>query len=507
MMTSLSDLELVVLDLELRDHADNIETMEQMAQLAREEIYRRISQDEQVEILKFFLPALKARPDSILSNEKAFLPQGPKGILQDFLSVNDGNITALVPTPKHLQGLIGATQSIDTSIKILQKVIDRRESADEFFAVFEAIAWRSPSDEYRNALNEFFKDNADTLEKFPFSPEQVKHIERHVKRVSTGIVLLKGGLQQATGDADQFFAIFKAVTSFDSNDKYADALNEFFKDNADTLEKFPLSPEQVKHIERYVKRISTGIVLLKGGLQQAKGDADQFFAIFKAVTSFDSNDKYKDALNKFLKDNADTLEKFPLSPEQVKHIERYVKRISTGIVLLKGGLQQAKGDADQFFAIFEAVTNFNSNDKYKDALSKFFTDNAETIMNLELSFDQIQYLNHYINRYSTSLKILELVLRKTEYAGDFFNIFHAITARSSKKSKHLYGNFLTDHAKAIVDLNPSPDQMGKISKYLSSPEILFDMAKNQKKKQKVCAASVAILLSLNNLPENTESKI
>ena len=99
-MTSLSNLELVVLDLELRGHTDNIDALEKTAQSARAEIYRRISQDEQVEILKFFLPALKARPDSILSNEKAFLPQGPKGILQDFLSVNDGNITDTCPYPQ-----------------------------------------------------------------------------------------------------------------------------------------------------------------------------------------------------------------------------------------------------------------------------------------------------------------------------------------------------------------------------------------------------------------------
>ena len=64
-MASLSNLELVVLDLELRGHADNVETLEKTAQLAREEIYRRISRDEKVEILKILVPALTARPGSV----------------------------------------------------------------------------------------------------------------------------------------------------------------------------------------------------------------------------------------------------------------------------------------------------------------------------------------------------------------------------------------------------------------------------------------------------------
>ena len=739
-VTSLSDLELIVLDSELKGHSNNITALEGMAQLVRKEIFRRIDGNEQAKILDMLASMLTARLDSVLSNPKtaphffeAFqdaargdLPERYRDILREFLSAKNEEIMALDPTPEQIKGLVGITHSTDVSINILQKALDKGKNADEFFATFDAIAWPSPFDEYRNALNKFFIDNADTLEKLPLSPEQIKYIERYVLRIPTGIALLKGGLQRAEGDASQFFSTFKAVTSFDNpnheyrdalnkffidnaeaihklylspeqiehiarytnrvpieimfleeglkraagdankffavfkavawghppEEKYQNMLNKFFIDNADTLEKLPLSPEQIKYIERYVLRIPTGIALLKGGLQRAEGDADQFFSTFKAVTSFDNpNDEYKKALNKFFIDNAETIKELSLSPKQVKHIAEYIKIVNTNIRFLNTGLKQAKGSADRFFATFKAITDLTPSKDYQDALDKFFTgdaeaiselslppeqiehiaryinrdsteiaflkqglkrakdadeffatfnaiawasppaktypdvlnkffvqnadrikefafsaeqvdrighyinkdptfiilleggfkhaerdtdeffalfraitsgpsesyrdalntffiDNAEKIMNLGLSIDQMEYLGHKINRYSTSIRILELTLEKAEHAGDFFTIFHIVAPDSpGSKSKSIYGNFLTDHAKPIVDLGPSPDQMEKIGRYISSPEILFNMAKNQKEKREVCAASMAILLFSGPLEENTESAI
>ena len=449
MATSLSDLELAVLDMELKGHADDIEIVDEMALMAREEIYRRIGGDEQAKILDMLAPSLKARLGSILSNPKTAphffatfqdaargdLPEKYRSILQEFLSANTEDIMALNPNPKQLQGMIEATQPIDASIKILQEVLDRGEGVNEFFATFNAVAWPSPSEEYRKALNQFFKDNTDALAELPFSTKQAERIDRYVYYLETSIVLLKGGLKQARGDANKFFALFDTIANVGPppSNEYKKILNKFFIDNTDALAELPFSTEQAKRIDRYVYHISTSIVLLKGGLKQARGDANKFFALFNTIAASDP------------------------SPSK----------------------------------------------EARDSFSKFFMDNAEKIMNLGPSLEQIKELNNYIGRFSTSLKILELALARAEYAGDFFNVFHIITENSPKNSQHIYGHFLTDHANTIVDLGPSPDQMEKISKYISSPEILFDMAKNQKKRE-VCAVNTAILLSLGHLPENTE---
>ena len=600
-VASLSNLELVVLDLELKSNTYNIEILEEMAVLAREEIYQRISGDEQVKILDMLAPSLKAQLGSILSNPKTAphffetfqdaargnLPERYRGILQEFLSANTEDIMALNPNPKQLQGMIKATHSIDASIKILQETLDVGKSADDFFAAFDTVAWPSPSGEYQEALNKFFTDNAKEIEKLPFSAAQVERINRYIYSISTSIVLLKGGLKQARGNANKFFAIFNAVEDPSSpSDEYREALDKFFTDNTEEIEKLRFSTKQTKHIGNYVYYTSTYITLLRRGLKRADGNADRFFATFKAVTDISSpGDDYLKDLGKFFKYNAEEIGKLPFSAEQVKHIGNYVFRIEAYITLLQGGLKRANGNADRFFAIFEAVTDipglgdkyqnglsnfftdnaeeieklrfspkqvkhiagkvlkiktaillmqvglkqtqenpgrffaiFNAvaatdrspNKAYRDALNDFFADNAERIMNLGPSLEQIKELNNYLGSSSTSIKILELALARAEYAGDFFNVFHIIAESSPKSSKHIYGHFLTDHANAIVDLIPSPDQMEKISKYISSPEILFDMAKIQKEKQRakkkreVCTANMAILLSLGHLPENTE---
>ena len=674
-VASMDDLGLMVLDLELRNNTYNIEILEEMAALAREEIYRRIGGNEQAKILDMMAPSLKAWLGSILSNPKTAshffeifqdaaqgdLPERYRGILQEFLSANNKDIMALNPNPKQLQGMIKATHSIDASIKILQEALDSGKNADDFFAAFNTVTWPSPSGEYQEALDKFFTDNAEAIEKLPFSAEQAKYIRYYIYRATTAIVFLEGALKQAQGDANKFFAIFKAVTAMSPNKLFQKTLNQFFVNNTEVIGKLPFSTEQTKYIGNYVYYIPTYIMLLKGGLKRANGNAERFFAIFKGVTDlsnlgYDSHyrealnkfftdnaeevgklpftaeqakyigekihytstyimllkgglkrangnadrffatfkavtdisnpgDDYRKALNKFFKNNAEAIEKLPFSTEQTKYIGNYLHYIPTYIMLLKGGLKRANGNAERFFAIFKGVTDipdlgdeykndlnhfftdnaeeieklhfspyqarhiaskilriktaillmqaglkqtqenadrffaiFNAvtavdhspNKAYRDALNSFFADNAEKIMNLGPSLEQIKELNNYIGRSSTSIKILELTLARAEYAGDFFNVFHIIAENSPENSQHIYGHFLTDHANAIVDLGPSPDQMEKISKYVSSPEILFDMAKNQKKKQRakkkreVCSANTAILLSLGHFPENTE---
>ena len=169
-------------------------------------------------------------------------------------------------------------------------------------------------------------------------------------------------------------------------------------------------------------------------------------------------------------------------------------------MLLKGALKQAKGDADKFFAIFDTLAWGPPADFYRDALNKFFVGNAYAIMGLGLSIEQIESIDHYIDRHSTSIKILELTLEKAEHAGDFFNIFHTVAPDSpDKKSQQVYGNFLIDHAEEIVALGPSLDQTTNADDYVPMATIL-DVAEKQKRKKtrkkarEVCAASAAALL-------------
>ena len=502
-LASLSDLELVVLDLELRGHSDNIETIEQMDQLAKREIYKRMTKDEQTEVLKTFVPELNTRPGSILNNEKAFplpISQDPKGILQKFLSVNAGNTTALVPNPKHLKDFIAATQSIDASINILQKALNGEKSVGEFFTAFDTVAWPSPSDEYRNALDDFFTVYAEKIGKLPLSAEQVRRIGNYVYYVPTFLTLLKGGLKRANGDGDSFFAIFKAVTDYTNkpDDGYRKGLDRFFTINAEEIRKLGLSAEQVRYIGEYVYYVPTFLTLLKGGLKQANGDADRFFAIFKAVTDYTNkpDDEYRKALDRFFTNNTEEIGKLSLSAEQVRHIGKQVHCTSTYITLLKGSLKQANRNADSFFAMFKAVTDFsNLGDEYRDTLSKFFTGNAEEIAKLHLSSHQIKHIANKILRIETNISLMQAGLKQAQGdAGKFFTIFNGLVAATpspNKKYRDALNSFFVDNTEKIMNLNPSPEQIVELNNFMG----------------RSCASSAAALLSLGTLPKNTESEI
>ena len=333
MVTSLSDRELVVLDLELNRQADGIGTVEKMAQAAKKEIHRRIfqnAQNGQNKILEASLPPLTTWLGNILNNEETApqffeffqnaagsdLSEKYRGILHDFILANREKIMALNPTPKQLQGVMKAIRSIDASIKILQETLDEGKSADEFFSIFNTLAWDSPADFYRSALNKFFQDNAEALGKLSFSPRQAERIARYTKSGPTEIVLLKGALKQAQGDADKFFAIFDTLAWGPPADFYRRALNEFFQDNAEALGELSFSPRQVERIARYTKSGPTEIVLLKGALKQAKGDADKFFAIFDTLAWGPPADFYRRALNEFFQDNAEALGELSFSPDR-----------------------------------------------------------------------------------------------------------------------------------------------------------------------------------------------
>ena len=535
-VTSLSDLELVALDLELRGHTENIGTLEKMAILAREEIYRRIDQEEYAKILEFLAPSLKARLGSILDNPKTAphffeifqdaargnLPREYRNVLEEVYFSKRKEIMALNPSPEQLNGLNGVIQSFDTPIRVLQEALDRETNADDFFSLFNSVAIPSPGDNYQNALDDFFEKNAEKIGKLSLSLKQIEHIGRYIHRIPTLKVLLQGGLKRAEGDADKFFAVFKAVTwKSPPSTRYKNHLRNFFVENADKIDELPLSPEQVKHIDQYIDRIEAKIVLLKGGLKQTKGNPDKFFAIFNAVAISTPNSDYRNylaALDKFFTDNAGAIGKLSLSPEQVEHIGRHIDRIPVLIVLLEQGLKRADGDADKFFAIFQAVTwNPSPSEKYQDALNKFFANNAKSIGELPFSAEQVERIGRYIKEAKIVIILLEGGFMRAERNPDeFFALFNAIAKiPPNNKYRNALKKFFSDNAENIGELSFSIEQVERLGRYFhtSSPSspllgMLENLKKNQKKrrrkKREVCAASVAILLSLGQPLENTE---
>ena len=534
-VASMDDLGLMVLDSELKNNTYNIEILEEMAAFAREEIYRRIDQDEQAKILEFLAPSLKAQFGNILSNPKTAphffevlqdaargnLPKRYKNVLEEVYFSKKEEIMALNPSPEQLNGLNKVIQSFDAPIKILQEALDRGTSADEFFSLFNSVTIPSPGNNYQNDLDYFFEKNAGEIGKLSLSLEQIEHIGRYIDRIPTLKALLKGGLKRAEGDADKFFAVFKTITWKSSpSTAYKNHLRNFFVENADKIDELPLSPEQVKHIDRYIDRIETKITLLKGGLKRAEGDADKFFAIFKAVATAPKSDfrDYQDALSKFFTDNAGTIGELSLSPEQIEHINRYIAKIPIGIMFLEECLRRAGTDAHKFFATFKAVTwKPSPSEPYRNALNKFFADNAESIEELPFSAEQVEHMGRYIKKAETVITFLEgAFMRAGRNPDEFFAIFNAIaTIPPNSKYRDALNKFFADNAENIGELSFSIEQVERIGRYFhtSSPSsplfgMLENLKKNQKKKRrkkrKVCAVSVAALLSLGHPLENSE---
>ena len=110
-LNSMDTHELVALDSELKSKSYDIGTIEEMKQLAREEIYARIAQNGQGEILEILAKALKARLGSVLNDEKTapqFFeifqdaargnpPKAYRNILKEFFLTHTEAILALRP--------------------------------------------------------------------------------------------------------------------------------------------------------------------------------------------------------------------------------------------------------------------------------------------------------------------------------------------------------------------------------------------------------------------------
>ena len=188
--------ELVALDSELKNESHDIDTIEEMKQLARKEIYARIAQNERDEILEILAQSLKARLGSVLNNEetapyffeilqdaaKGNPPRAYRNILKEFFLAHTDAIMALDSHPEQFRILNSAIYSISVSIKILQETLDKASSADKFLAAFDASTVLPPTRAYQNALKKFFTANTEKLEKL-LSTEQIEVIDFYINRV------------------------------------------------------------------------------------------------------------------------------------------------------------------------------------------------------------------------------------------------------------------------------------------------------------------------------------
>ena len=195
-VNSMNNHQLAVLDLELKSTYD-IKTVEEMKELAREEVYARIVQDEQGEILQVVNLSLKERLGSILNNPatasrffetlqdvaKGNPPGVYRNILKEFFFANVREIMALEPGPEEMGILNQAIYSIDVSIRILQETLDRAESADTFLAAFDASTILAPNKRYQKSLQNFFAANKEKLEKL-LSAEQAEVMDFTIDKIA-----------------------------------------------------------------------------------------------------------------------------------------------------------------------------------------------------------------------------------------------------------------------------------------------------------------------------------
>ena len=307
-LSSMNTHELVALGLELKNNSDdNIGTLEEMKALTGKEIRRRMSQDESNEVL-----------------QKLSLPR------------------------EQLEYINSYRNGTSTPAMSLEKFPKWTGDADKFFALFNTLAIRNPADNHKKTLDTLFTDNSEAIKKLPFSTKQIKRMVRYINEDSTAVILLEGALEQAKGDADKFFATFKALTSnFLSylTDEASEALKNFFEANSEAIKKLPFSTKQVRYIIKYINEVSTAVILLEGALEQAEGDADKFFATYKALTSnFLSylTDEGKEARRKFFQKKIETTLGLGLSAAQIQYIERSIGDSVISTKILENSLREER---------------------------------------------------------------------------------------------------------------------------------------------------------------------
>ena len=507
--------ELTALDSELKNDYHDIGTIEEMRVLVREEIYARISQNERDEILEVLARDLKARLDSVLNNEKTaphFFeifqdsargnpPRAYRNILKEFFLANTEEIIALVPNLEEIKALNQAISSFDISIKILQKTLDTRKSADDFFAILKAVTASHPSDEDKDALKTFLDDNRRKLKKLSLSTEYFEYIDSYMNQTPTAITPLEEGLELAE-DADKFFANFKANASIFASKTKRKAWEEIFDDSAETIKKLPFSIEQIKYMNAYAKSPKVMTILLGGALERAARDrdADKFFGVFKTVARIFASEEERRNRKKFFNNNAETIKKLPFSTEQISYINAFVNDPKVTNIFLEEALERAARDrdADKFFGVFRTVARIFASEEERRNRKKFFNNNAETIKKLPFSTEQISYMDAFVNDPKVTNIFLEGALERAgrdRDADKFFGVFKATAwVLASEEERRGRKKFFLENVDAILSLGLSSKQIRYMDRYIDDPSVSAKILKaSLKTNKKNCAVHTTTL--------------
>ena len=259
--------------------------------------------------------------------------------------------------------MIHYVKRFETSIMLLEEGLERvGGDADKFVALFDAIAVSSPSEEYKDALDKFFNDKAETIKKLPFSTEQIRRMSNYINKSSIGIMFLEGGLERSGGDADKFFRAFKDAAVFFPTVEYRKALDKFFYDNAEEIKKMPFSTKQIRYMSKYVGEASTRMMFLEMALERSGGDADKFFRAFKNATVFFPSEEYREALRKLFLEKIETISSLGLSTRQIRYMNRYINAPSFSAKIFEDSLKKNKGKcAAGVMVLFSSGLNFGAN--------------------------------------------------------------------------------------------------------------------------------------------------
>ena len=310
--------------------------------------------------------------------------------------------------------------------EILGEGLSWTGSADKFYAFFKANASIhtfsiKKTKERMKSLRDIFLKNAESIKKWPFSFQQIKHMNDYMKGPEVATVFLEGVLERierGRGNVDDFFYVFRAVSIGHHSQEEQRSWKIFLNNNTEAIKKLPFSIEQIEYINEYANDSKVTTILLEGALERAGGnankffDTNKFFDVFKAIAGVVSSHEQRMGWKNFFNNNDEVIKKLPFSIKQIKYIKLHVDNSEVTAMLLEGAFERAGRDANNFFSVLEAIASLFPTQEEQRGWKNFFLKNADTIL---LSDKQIRYIERYIGD--------SIISNKTKCAGTVQMLF------------------------------------------------------------------------------------
>ena len=278
----------------------------------------------------------------------------------------------------------------------LTKALEGAKAASDFFDVFDDTVQGTHPRVHGSILGHFVTVHISSIMALGPSPKQLKNVRRYTTDAS---IILIGALLSSKRSGEFFVVLDRVARQY--NDKRSKRNIAMLISTSYAKDIMALRPSDIQlgRLIVYLDEVDSTIALLEAGLKRvksAKGFLDIFDKIFDSAW-FNPSDELRRAFTKFIVDNADSIIALNPSAYQIRRIASYENRIGSSMALLQAGLGRAKS-ANDFIAVFNAVGAVNPTRKYRRTLEKFMIDNSEAISALDLSFEQVATINHYIDR-------------------------------------------------------------------------------------------------------------